>query len=149
MTVPHLDPYCSVAPCRADLPPWLLPSLSCLSAWMCLSVCVTEQNQPNIACLLMVRIAMLPGRLLSTSGGRTQTKVAVNDRKPHLPLHRQKGNDLDSVRSKSLVKITNCRTYAFSVWSQLPSDFVPPKNKLKKSYCLETLQTHQTIFYVH
>lgn len=72
---------------------------------------------------------MLPGRLLSTSGDRTQTKVAVNDRKRHLPLQRQKGNYLDSVRTKSLVKITDCRTYVFSVWSQLPTDFVPPKKK--------------------
>lgn len=43
----------STAPCQVDLLLWVLASLSCLSAWVCLGVCVTERKHPNIACLLV------------------------------------------------------------------------------------------------
>ena len=67
----------SAAPCQVSLLFCILASLSCLSAWMCLSVCVTEQDHPNIACLLVVENCSAFWRTLPHL--RSQNAVSCNE----------------------------------------------------------------------
>lgn len=68
---------CGAAPCQVDLLLWLLASLRSLSAWMCLSVCVTEQHHPNIACSLVVGNRNASWRSVSSSPLEAECRLKV------------------------------------------------------------------------
>lgn len=122
----------SAAPCQVDSLLWLLASLW-LPFGRDVPECLCYKAKPSKYCRFAHGGKLQRFLEVSpfTSGGRIQTQVAVKCHKPCLPLHRRKGNGLDfclsSVRTEWLVKITDCRTYNFSVRSQLP--LAPPNKK--------------------